>query len=126
MKLDNKGWGTLEMFLLSGGLFIALLVAVFFIYRFYGSMEKSIANRSYIDLEIKLEEAARNYIDENDTEVNGSLKISSETLKNNGYLINLKDKNDRSCSGYVSVSNIDGINQYIGYVSCKDYETRNY
>ena len=29
MKLNKKGWGTVEMLLLSGGLLIALLVAVF-------------------------------------------------------------------------------------------------
>jgi len=39
MKLNNKGWGTTEMFLLSGGLLIALLVAVFFISQLYGSFE---------------------------------------------------------------------------------------
>ena len=33
MKLDNKGWGTLEMVLLVAGLFIALLVAIYFISR---------------------------------------------------------------------------------------------
>ena len=44
MKLNNKGWGTVEMLLLSGGLLIALLVAIFFIYKLYSSLDNSYTN----------------------------------------------------------------------------------
>ena len=37
-KLDNKGWGLVEMLVLSGVILIALLVAAFLIYQFYNSM----------------------------------------------------------------------------------------
>ena len=62
MKLNNKGWGTMEMLLLSGGLLIALLIAVFFISKLYGSFESSNINRQYVDLENKLEDAAKEYV----------------------------------------------------------------
>ena len=61
MKLNNKGWGTMEMLLLSGGLLIALLVAVFFISKLYGSFESSNLNRQYVDLENKLEDATKEF-----------------------------------------------------------------
>lgn len=36
-KLNNGGWGLVEMLILSGILLIALLVAVYFIYVLYNS-----------------------------------------------------------------------------------------
>lgn len=53
MKLNNKGWGTVEMLLLSGGLLIALLVAVFFIYKLYSSLDNSYSNIIIEDNNIK-------------------------------------------------------------------------
>ncbi len=37
-KLNNRGWGLVEMLLLSGALLIALLVAIYFIYKLYSSL----------------------------------------------------------------------------------------
>lgn len=53
MKLNKKGWGTVEMLLLSGGLLIALLVAVFFIYKLYSSLDNSYANIDYQNNEVR-------------------------------------------------------------------------
>ncbi len=126
MKLNNKGWGTLEMLLLSGGLLIALLIAVFFIYKLYGSIGNSIENKIYLDLESNLEVAAKNYIDDNNIKVNGEYRISFETLKSNNYIDELKDGKGKNCDGYVIVSNVDNIDYYNGYVLCKGYQTLNY
>ena len=53
MKLNKKGWGTVEMLLLSGGLLIALLVAVFFIYKLYSSLDNSYTNIDYRNNEVR-------------------------------------------------------------------------
>ena len=37
-ELNNRGWGLVEMLLLSGALLIALLVAIYFIYKLYSSL----------------------------------------------------------------------------------------
>lgn len=126
MKLNNKGWGTMEMLLLSGGLLIALIVAVFFISKLYGSFSGAVGNRQYINLETKLETAASEYIVAKDIEINGEYKISYETLKINGYIDELKDIEGNNCNGYVKISNIDNINHYSGYILCNDYQTLNY
>ena len=126
MKLNNKGWGTMEMLLLTGGLLIALLVAVFFISKLYGSFAGSIGNRQYMDLENKLEAAAKNYITDRNIEVNGDYKVTYETLKNNNYISDLSDINGNGCNGYVQIITVDKISHYKGYIICPEYQTNDY
>lgn len=126
MKLNNKGWGTLEMLLLMGGLLLALIIAIFFISKLYGSFASSIGNRQYMDLENKLEEAAKNYIDDRNIEVNGEYRLTYETLKNNSYITELNDMDGNGCSGYVEVTNVDTIDHYRGYILCANYQTTDY
>ena len=126
MKLDNRGWGTTEMFLLTGGLLIALLVAVFFISKLYGSFNITISNQSYFDLETKLESAAKEYVLDNDIEIDGEFRVSYETLKENNKIDNLYDKDNKSCTGYVIITRIDNINNYQGFISCPNYISNNY
>ncbi len=126
MKLNNKGWGTTEMLLLSWGLLIALLVAIYFISKLYGSLELSTANRYYFDLENKLRTSAKNYVNDYNIEVNGSLIVNLSTLKGVDSDLEIKDKDGNLCSGYVSIVNTNGINNYSAFISCPDYETNNY
>lgn len=126
MKLTNKGWGTLEMFLLSGGLFLALLVAIFLISKLYGSMDGAFANGQYVDLENKIEIAAQNYIESNEIEINVQYKLTLNTLKSNNFINELKDKNGNNCNGYVLIINNGNNYSYKGYVSCNGYQTKDY
>lgn len=126
MKLNNKGWGTLEMFLLSGGLLIALIVVVFLISKVYGSYENSIKNKYYLDLEAKLGIAAREYAVFNKLDFSDGYVINYETLKNSGFIGNLVDKKNNICGGYVKVIKLNLTNQYKGYISCREYQTPNY
>lgn len=126
MKLNNKGWGTMEMMLLVGGLLIALLVAIFFISKLYGSFNNTISNKNYFDLETKLESAAKEYILENDIQIDGEFRVSYETLKEHNNIDNLYDENNESCTGYVMINRIDNINNYKGYISCPNYISDNY
>ncbi len=128
MKLNKKGWGTAEMFLLSGGLLIALLVAIFFISKLYGTMESSIENRQYIDLEYKIENSAREYIEDNEIEISGNYKLTLSSLKANNYINDFKDNDGNSCNGYVIISSKETETTYTykGYILCNDYQTKNY
>ena len=126
MKLNNKGWGTMEMLLLSGGLLIALIIAIYFIGTLYGSFSGSVGNKQYMDLETKLESAAKEYIDSNKYEINGEFTINYKTLKNYRYIDDLKDIDGNDCDGYVKISNINNTIQYSGYIDCKNYKTTNY
>jgi len=126
LELNNKGWGTAQMFLLSGGLLIALLVAVFFIARLYSSLDGTVGNKQYIDLEFKLETAAREYINSKGIDINGEITINYNTLKTNNFVDELKDIDGNHCNGYVKINNVDNVNHYTGYISCNDYRTPNY
>ena len=126
MKLNKNGWGTLEMFLLSGGLLIALLVAVYFIGVLYGNLDNATNKRQYIDLENKLENAAKEYVTVNRIDVYDNQVINYDTLYNTGYIDNLVDNKGNNCTGYVRINIIDFINHYYAYISCKNYKSNNY
>ena len=126
MKLNNKGWGTMEMILLVCGLLIALLVAIFFISKLYGSFDKTISNKNYFELETKLESAAKEYVRDNNIQIDGETRISYETLKEHNKIDNLYDQDNNSCTGYVTISRIDNVNYYKGYISCPNYISDNY
>ena len=126
MKLNKNGWGTLEMFLLSGGLLISLLVAIFFISKLYGSMGNTLGNKQYIDLENKIENAARKYINDKEISISGEYKLTLTSLKNDNYISDFNDNFGNSCNGYVLITNVDNINYYKGYILCNDYQTNNY
>jgi len=126
LKLNNRGWGTVEMILLSGGLILALLVAIFFISKLYGDLASSVGNKVYVDLESKIELAAKNYITDNEIEISGEYKLTLNTLKSNNYITEFKDSEGNLCNGYVTITNIDNINHYKGYILCNEYQTTNY
>ncbi len=124
MKEKKNGWGTLEMLLLCGGLVLALLVAIYFISKLYGSFDISTSNRQYMNLEVKLENAARDYIKNNDINVVDNYRISLSALReSDSSLKDFKDNNGDACDGYVIVNNIDNINYYNAYITCNDYQT---
>ena len=126
MKLNNKGWGTGTMILLSLGLLIALLIAVFFISYLYGSFGNSIENRYYEDLETRLENAAAAYIVKSHIEVESEMRISLQALQENGLIDNFKDRLGNNCDGYVVIKKINLIDNFYGKINCPNYKTRNY
>ena len=125
MKFNKKGWGTMEMLLLSAGILVALLVAVYFISKLYGSFDNSIKNRQYADLETKLASAAKKYVLDNNIYVNNELIISSDTLEVLGYINYFVDNNNYPCTGYVKVVKADLVNTYKSYINCQNYSTKN-
>ena len=126
MKLNNGGWGFREMIYLSCGLLIALGISIFYISRLYGSLEKSFDKNDYFELETKLENAAIAYKNDRELDINGYFKINASTLKNEGYIDQLKDKNGNICAGYVVISEFGDNIDYKGYISCNNYVTDGY
>ena len=126
MKLNKNGWGTIEMLLLTGGLLIALIIAIFFISKLYGSFSNSVGNKQYMDLENRLETAAKEYMNDNNIEVNGDYRTTYSTLKSNNYIGELTDIDGNSCNGYVEITVVDNIDHYRGYLLCDNYQTTDY
>ncbi len=125
MKLNNKGWGTTEMIVISLALLIALIVSIYFISKLYGSFSLSNSNKIYVDLENNLVKATRKYVRDNDINVVTNYRVSYELLKQNGYINELKDSNNKDCNGYVIITNLDSKVYYKGYVICENYVTEN-
>lgn len=123
MKLNKNGWGTVEMLLLSAGIILALLVAVYFISKLYGSFDNSIKNREYADMEAKLAGAAKKYVIENNINNNDTITVYSDTLEVLGYIESLKDIDGYPCTGYVLVNKVDLLNNYKAYITCRNYKT---
>lgn len=126
MKLNNKGWGTLEMVLISLALLVMLIVSIYFISRLYGSFDNSKRNKVYMDLETKLAEAARIYVRINNIDVTSNYRISYETLKEANLIRELKDSSGNDCEGYALISILSNKKYYNGYVSCNNYTSKNY
>ena len=125
-KINNNGWGTLEMCLISAALLIALLVSIFFISKLYGSFNNALSKDVYYDLEDNLEKVAQKYIDENNITILEEVIITNELLNNNGYHSILVDSTGQKCDGYVKVSITNDIKTYKGYISCANYRTDGY
>ncbi len=129
MYLNNNGWGLRAMIFLSSGLLLALLISIYFIAQLYSSMGDVFSSNQYFELETKLESAAIRYRNDYDLDISGEYKVSYGTLKKEGYIDNLKDKDGNLCGGYVIIKNgvdeVDNLN-YEAYISCDNYVTDGY
>lgn len=128
MHLNNKGWGLRAMIFLSCGLLIALFISLYFIAQLYKSFggTSTLENNQYFELETKLESAAIRYKNDYDLNIDGEYKVSYGTLKKEGYVDKLVDKNNNLCGGYVIIKESFGELTYDGYISCDDYVTKGY
>ena len=113
MRRISYVWGFL-LFLLVGG-----LTAIGFVYK--NKLKK------YEDLENKLEESAKQYVDQKFLypEANQNIKITLEELKREEFIDNL-NVDDEECDGYEIVSHDGSTFQYKAYIKCSDYKTKNY
>ncbi len=105
------------------GIMLFLIVALLTTYGFIYKKKTSV----YKDLEAKLVDAEKKYVDAQFLypDKNETLKTTSEELISNGYLDELKIK-DQECLGYVVVNFEDSVYQYKGYISCAKYKTKGY
>ena len=113
MRIISYIWGSI-LFLLVGGLTI-----IGFIYK-----EKI---KKYEELENKLEEKIKAYVDEKFIypEEGKNIKITYEELKNNNAIDNL-NINEEECDGYGIVSHDGSTFKYNTFIKCNEYKTKNY
>ncbi len=127
-KLNNKGWGMSEMMFFWALLAFFLLIAIFYIYKWYDAFD---IDHKHLDqyelLEMKAESAANKYVLQNSFEEDtNTIRVSLDELINSGYLEDIRDVEDNTlCEGYVEVSIDDSISSK-GYISCSNYETKGY
>ena len=126
--LNKKGWGLVEMLVLSGVILLFLIIATFYIYKAYTNLDNNINKNYYHNLEKKLEEQGKIYLDEyyDENLTSDSVIITRNTLNVYGLDINLMDINGKTCEGYVKAYKTHGETFVEGYVKCPNYITDNY
>ena len=143
--LNKKGWGILEAI-------VFIIIFIFcLLFSFWGLKKLGLVDEnnqfypsninkedktedkeeekfSFSDLEVKMTNATKNYINDfyNNELGLDTLNIRVSQLIDNGYLTELKDDNKKDCSGYVSVHVENDEIVYKPYLKCKKYETQGY
>lgn len=128
MKLNKHGWGLREMLFLSGILILFLFVAIYYIYTLYDSFNEEVSVKEYYDMEDKLEENVRIYINDYYEADLTSEKviIDRSTLRYHDLDVSLLDSNGDACSGYAVVNKSRGIVNVEAYIKCNNYMTEGY
>ncbi len=126
--LNKKGWGLVEMLVLTGVLAIFLFIAIFLIYNAYRNLDTSISNNYYHDLENKLEEQAAIYLDKYYDEdlTSDYVTITRNVLKVYDLDVTLSDPSGKACDGYIKANKTKGVINIDGYIKCANYTTTNY
>ncbi len=103
-----------------------ILVIIIFALTIFGFKYNEKINK-YEELETKLETAVKQYVDQKFLypELNNSIKIKFQEIKDEKILEELKTDNDE-CDGYVVVKNNKDVFEYHTYIRCNDYKTKNY
>ena len=81
---------------------------------------------NYQKLEEKLVSAAEDYIKDDEKRIpdpGTSIEISADTLVSEGYLKELTEYIDDTCSGKVTVMNNGGLSLYLPEVTCTEYKS---
>lgn len=128
MQLNKNGWGLREMIVLSGFLLLFLIVAIYYIFELYNSFDKEVTVKTYYDMEEKLEEQARIYLNDyyEANLTSEEITISRNVLRNYNLDVNLVDNDGNACSGYVVAYKTKGVTYVDAYIKCNDYTTQGY
>ncbi len=124
MHLNNRGWGTKEMILMTAFLLILLGITWYYISTLYdGALvrnARTFSNSYYKTVQSNLESAAERYYE--DKGYTGTAILSYSLLKDEGYISNIQDFLDASCTGYVIASN----GSFKPYIKCNNYTSEGY
>lgn len=128
MRLNKQGWGLREMLILSGILILFLCVSIYFIYIFYNSFDKEMKSNYYEGLENNLEYQTTIYLNDyyDEALTSDKITISRSVLRSYDLDIELKDKHEKACSGYVTANKSMGKTNVDAYIKCENYETKGY
>lgn len=89
--------------------------------------KEPISNFNYENLEIKLYNATREYVNKeysNDIDDETIVKLSTLYFRN--YITKLYDENNNECSGYTRVRKVNENIIYNSYIKCDNYTTSGY
>lgn len=127
-KLNKEGWGLREMLVLSGILILFLIIAIYLIYSLYSEFDREATVGYYYELEEKLENQASVYLNDYypDPLTSDNLTITRGVLRTYNLDVDLVDKNDKACSGYVIANKTHGQTNVNAYIKCEHYETEGY
>ena len=124
MHLNNRGWGTKEMIVMTLFLLLLLGISWYYIKTLYdGALARNtvtISSEYYDNVKSSLKKSAQKYYD--DFDLSGTVVLSYDLLKKNNYISNLRDFIDGSCTGYVIVNN--GV--FKPYIKCDNYTSEGY
>ncbi len=124
MKLNNKGWETGPMILMTLFLLVLLAFAWYYINVLYTSALKKnpVSGNSeyYVLVKNNLKESAEKYY--NEKGLTGSVVLSYSVLKDSGYITKIQDFIDEACTGYVTVN--DKV--FKPYIKCRNYTSDGY
>lgn len=124
MHLNNKGWGTGQMIVMTLFLLILLGISWYYISSvFNGELVKNavtVKDGYYDTVKRSLRSSAEKYYYDNN--YSGQAILSYNLLKEKGYISNIHDFLDFSCTGYVIVNN----NEFKPYIRCNDYTSDGY
>lgn len=141
MKLNKNGWG------LAVEIIIILGVIAMLVYAIYGlnqlglvkNMNQALGTDVLPDLiisgetvtysiaEADLIAATKAYVkDIYNGDISSDTTIKLSRLTKDGYMSPMRDKNNKSCSGYVMVTNVSQDIIYTPYLKCEDYKTPGY
>lgn len=121
MKLNDKGFGLMQMMIISGVLLLLLLFAAYYIYIFYSKLDVNTGSE-YAFLESKLQTSAIKYVIDEKIDNNKIHSLSYELLLEKGYIDDFYDDNENECNGYVIIRNSD----YKTYIKCDSYKSSGY
>lgn len=126
--LNKHGWGLKEMLVLSGILALFLIIAIYYIFSLYRGLDLEVTEHYYTDLEERLENNARVYLDDYyegalDSE---GITITRSVLRTYDLDVLLEDSRGNSCSGYVMARKTHGEEYIDAYISCNEYTTEGY
>ena len=134
--MNKNGWAMKKLLIFISIFLFGLLVSAYLIVRTVHNVnvknnpndmkEELNVDDYYSQLEASVYEAAREYVTDNKSVLNGnSFTIKAKTLIRDGYLATIDDEYGTECSGYIDVESIDEI-KYEVYLKCTDYQTTGY
>lgn len=128
MKLNQNGWGVMEMLVLVGVLALFLLLTIYLITSFANAFYKEAKTTDYSKLEKKLENQTLIYLNDyyKGMLTSEGMIVTKEVLINNGLDGEIIDNGGFYCDGYAFATKSRGIIVIKPYVSCRNYETDGY
>lgn len=114
-----------KIYYILGGTVIFIIILIII-----GSCSNKSSSGSYEQIENNMVNAAKRYYETNKDklpkEENGTIKISVETLIDEGLLNEIKNPSNKSssCSGYVEVTNLGEEYAYTPFLECEGYESK--